>query len=283
MCIQEDEGRLSLPAGPSTATSIAYDMFTLMVLAATTIVADPGCPPGRRQSWSTAGDSVELIVGDSAALAAREAAVQAAQVAAVHPTTVAFQPQLCVGHDIGLAGSGPSLPPGGPRDTAAGVVDESPKRRRAVEYSDWYYRRLTIHRIGSFVQFPLFAAEYVVGQKLLTASTPSQSMRSLHGTLASGIAVLFGVNTVTGLWNAWDARHDPAGRTRRLLHGGIMLAADAGFVWTGQLANGSGDGAREGGGGGVRAGFNAQRHRNVAVGAMAVSTLGTLMMWLWKN
>ncbi len=250
-------------------------MFTLMVLAAT-MVADPGCPA--RRPWSTLSDSA----GGSAGMAARASTAETARVAPVHPTAVAFQPQLCVSHETGLGSSGRSHPPGGPRDGAAGVDDDSPQRQRAVEYSDWYYRRLTIHRIGSFVEFPLFAAEYVVGQRLLTASTPSQSMRSLHGTLASGIAVLFGVNTVTGLWNAWDARHDPAGRTRRLLHGAIMLAADAGFLWTGQTANGSGDGAEEGDGGG-RAGFNAQRHRNVAVGSMAVSTLGTLMMWLWKS
>ncbi len=257
-------------------------MFTLMVLAAATLVAQPGCPPARRQ-WSTVGNAVGLMVGESVPPAQQDR-VEAAPVAPVHPTTAGFQPLVCEAQDGGMGGRARSLPPGGTRDAAAVVDEESPQRQRAVEYSDWYYRRLTIHRIGSYVEFPLFAAEYLVGQNLLTANTPSQSMRSLHGTLAGGIAVLFGVNTVTGLWNAWDARHDPAGRTRRLLHTGIMLAADAGFVWTGQLAGESGDGeGGDGGGGGGGGGFNARRHKQVAVGSMAVSTLGTLMMWLWKN
>jgi hypothetical protein len=51
-----------------------------------------------------------------------------------------------------------------------------------------------------------------------------------------------------------------------------MLAADAGFVWTGAIA----DGANE-------SNANARRHRNVALGSIGVATLGTAMMWLWKE
>ena len=35
--------------------------------------------------------------------------------------------------------------------------DTQPRRRRhAVEYSDWYYRRLQVHRWGSWLELPVF-------------------------------------------------------------------------------------------------------------------------------
>jgi hypothetical protein len=43
-------------------------------------------------------------------------------------------------------------------------TDTIPRRRRAVEYSDQYYTRLQIHRWGSWLEFPLFGAEYWLGQ-----------------------------------------------------------------------------------------------------------------------
>lgn len=149
--------------------------------------------------------------------------------------------------------------------------DTQPRRRHAVEYSDWYARRLTIHRIGSYTMLPLFGAEYVLGNQLIHGNT-SSGMKPAHVAVATGIGALFTVNTVTGVWNLWDSRGDPAGRTRRTLHAITMLAADAGFVWTGAIA----DGANE-------SNANARRHRNVAFGSIGVATLGTAMMWLWKE
>jgi hypothetical protein len=56
-------------------------------------------------------------------------------------------------------------------DTAhvATVADDTLPRRRkkAVEYSEWYNRRLTIHRWSSYTMLPLFAGNYVTGQQLL--------------------------------------------------------------------------------------------------------------------
>ena len=46
-------------------------------------------------------------------------------------------------------------------------------------------------------------------------------------SLAAGVAVLFGVNTVTGVWNLWEGSRNPSGRTKRLVHGILMLCADA--------------------------------------------------------
>jgi hypothetical protein len=54
-------------------------------------------------------------------------------------------------------------------------------------------------------------------------------MKSAHTITGVGIGALFGVNTVTGVWNMWEARKDPNGRRRRLIHGISMLGADAGF------------------------------------------------------
>jgi hypothetical protein len=146
------------------------------------------------------------------------------------------------------------------------------RRPRAIEYSDAYYKRLTIHRVGSYAMLPLFATEYALGQRLLTGTYPPKWVRSAHGVVAGGLGVLFTVNTVTGAWNLWDARHDENDRTRRFLHTGLMLASDAGFVWAGSI----GEDANESPGG-------ARQHRNVAVGSMVLSTAGTAMMWLWKD
>ncbi len=49
---------------------------------------------------------------------------------------------------------------------------------------------------------------------------------------------VFGVNTVTGLWNLWDARNDPDGRTLRTVHALTMLAADAAFSYAGSTLAG---------------------------------------------
>ena len=155
---------------------------------------------------------------------------------------------------------------------AAVVADSLHRRPRAIEYSDAYYKRLTIHRIGSYTMLPLFAGEYVLGQRLLTGTYPPRWMKPAHATVAGGLGVLFTVNTVTGAWNLWDSRHDDAGRTRRYLHTGLMLASDAGFAWAGAIGGQSNNSLSA-----------AHRHRNVAIGSMALSTAGTAMMWLWRN
>ena len=144
------------------------------------------------------------------------------------------------------------------------------RRPKAVEYSDAYATRLTIHRLASYTMLPLFGAEYILGQRLLDNSTPSA--RNLHGVVAGGVTALFGINTITGGWNWWESRNDPNGRTRRTVHTLLMLASDAGFVATGALASRA-SGSRN----------DALTHRNVALGSMAVATVGTGLMWFWKD
>jgi hypothetical protein len=139
----------------------------------------------------------------------------------------------------------------------------------AVEYSDAYYTRLRVHRIGSYTMLPLFAAEYLLGDRLLTGSGEDGWIKPTHVGVAMGIGGLFAVNTVTGLWNLWDARHDPNGRKLRYAHAALLVAADAGFALTPMFADDDGG--------------NRTTHRNVAIGSMSVATLGTVIMWLRKD
>jgi len=142
------------------------------------------------------------------------------------------------------------------------------ERPMAVEYSDGYSLRRKIHWYASFATVPLFIAQYAVGQKLYDG-TASESTRSTHSALAAGTAALFGVNTVTGVWNLWEARKDPNKRTKRVVHGILMLAADAGFVATGALAPESEEGRISG---------NRSTHRSVALTSMGVATVSYLIM-----
>ena len=158
--------------------------------------------------------------------------------------------------------------------TRVGVPVDTPitRRPKAIQYSDWYNRRLTVHRIGSYTMLPLFAAEWSLGQNLLQDQDPPSWMRGTHQAVAGAIGVLFTVNTITGAWNLWDSRHDPAARTRRYVHAIAMLASDAGFVWAGAV-----------GGDARRSLSNADHHRAIALTSIGVSTAGTVMMWFWKN
>ena len=132
---------------------------------------------------------------------------------------------------------GPRIEPLGFSERAASAVDDSllagdtvtrkRARPRAIEYSDAYYTRLTIHHWASYAELPLFAAEYVLGQRLLNEERtgfPSQGLKTAHTTVALGLGALFTINTVTGGWNLWESRKDPAGRTLRLLHSAACSA-----------------------------------------------------------
>jgi len=128
---------------------------------------------------------------------------------------------------------------------AAQVVpaqEGAPPPTAVVEYSDAYRTRAKLHKIASFATLPLFAAEGVVGQKLYNARLnfeDTSTLKSTHLALAGGIGGLFAVNSVTGLWNLMESRHDPNHRTIKWVHGLLMLGADAGFLAT--AATGPGD------------------------------------------
>ena len=151
--------------------------------------------------------------------------------------------------------------------------DQTAGRRRPVpvEYSEAYKVRARIHKIASYATLPLFAAQYWVGQDLYNHPGSSDSKKGLHGGLAASTAVLFGVNSLTGAWNLWEGRKDTNHRTRRMAHGILMLAADAGFVATGMLAPDDEEGR-------VSSGDRRSTHRTVAFTSMAVATVSYLLM-----
>lgn len=164
--------------------------------------------------------------------------------------------------------------PAAPSMSAAGAIgltDSTHRRPRAIEYSDWYARRLEIHRIASYTELPLFASEYYLGQKLLNGDG-TDSQKNLHQVVAGGLGVLFTVNTVTGLWNLYESRQDPSDRKRRYVHSALMLASDAGFAWAGAI-----------GGGARNAASTRSLHKNIAIGSMGLSTIGTAIMWFWRD
>ena len=118
---------------------------------------------------------------------------------------------------------------------------------------------------------PLFAVSYWTGEKLYAdgrINSPAY-IRALHPYAATGASVVFGVNTVTGLWNLWDGRHDPEGRKRRIIHSVLFMIADGGFAYAGSI----GKQARDNGD--IR-----DRHRTIALSSMGVSYLGMMIMLL---
>ena len=160
-----------------------------------------------------------------------------------------------------------------------GFLDSAatPQRPRAIEYSDFYYARLAIHRIASWATLPLFAGEYYLGTKLYNNPPGSRATQEWHRAVADGVAGLFVVNTLTGAWNLWDSRKDPAGRTRRWIHAALMIAADAGFVATGATAPSP-----------RRILFSAtpvnlSTHRTIAMASMGTALASYAMMLIWKN
>lgn len=183
--------------------------------------------------------------------------------AAVSPDSVPTAGPLVIATRIGLA--------------PAPLADSAIAGRRvaappAVEHSDWYYRRLGWHRALSWAMVPLFIGSYVTGDRLLDGSTNDPAwVRRTHPLFATGSAVVFGANAVTGIWNLVEGWKEKQGRTKRLLHTAAMTVASAGFVYAGSL----GDRARDDRD--VRT-----RHRSVAIGSMGISTASWLFMLLGR-
>ena len=162
------------------------------------------------------------------------------------------------------------------RETADQTTSGRP-RAVAFEYSDGYKTRAKVHKIASIATLPLFISQYVVGQKLYDRTAGEDSgYKGVHSALAASTAVLFGVNSVTGVWNLMEGRRNPNRSKLKSAHGILMLVADAGFVATGLTAPGENereDGVLQGGGGGKRS-----THRAIALTSMGIATISYLMM-----
>ena len=151
----------------------------------------------------------------------------------------------------------------------------SSARPVAIEYSDGYYKRAKIHKYASFATLPLFATEVALGQTVYNdPNARTSAARNAHIAVGTGITALFGVNTVTGVWNMWESRNDPSHHKLKLLHGILMLGADAGFVAT--FASGPG--------GRVSSTLDAQKqtHRSIALTSIGLAT-GSYLLMLFGN
>lgn len=148
------------------------------------------------------------------------------------------------------------------------------RRPRAIEVSDSYELRLRIHRYASVTMVPLFVAQSVAGNQLYVNGGPNPAWaKTLHNAGAAGLGVLFTVNTVTGLWNLWESRDIEAGRTKRWLHSGFMLASDAGFTYAGVKLSKDATRTQEG----------RDRHRRVAYISMSSALAGYAVMLIGNH
>lgn len=145
-----------------------------------------------------------------------------------------------------------------------------PTHPAATTYSNGYEVRLKIHKYASFATLPLFATEFALGQSLYN-DPETGARKSVHGVVGAGIVGLFGVNTVTGVWNLWEGRHDTDGRKTRIIHSILMLASDGGFVAAMATAPNMHHGVITNPG-------DKSLHRNIAVASIGVGTVGYLLM-----
>src|SRR5687767_15289715 len=80
-------------------------------------------------------------------------------------------------------------------------------RPKAVQVSDWYGRRLTLHRRLSYAIIPMFGFQALAGRQVWDKGdlAPEWALTG-HRIGAAAIAGAFTVNVVTGAWNLWDSR-----------------------------------------------------------------------------
>ena len=123
-----------------------------------------------------------------------------------------------------------------PAPVAVDSVPPLQGRPKAVEVSDWYGRRLTLHRRLSYAIIPMFGFQALAGRQIWDKGNfaPDWALTG-HRIGAAAIAGAFTVNVVTGAWNLWDSRSTEEGRARRYFHAASMLAASAGFTYAGAV------------------------------------------------
>lgn len=148
------------------------------------------------------------------------------------------------------------------------------RRPRAIQVSDWYGRRLVIHRTLSYVTLPMFAAQYIAGERLFKESSGAPEWAKFsHRAGATILAGVFTVNTVTGLWNLWDSRMVPNHRALRTAHALMMLTADAAFTYAGARLSEDAERSLQ----------KRKLHRTIALSASALTVANGLMMKLFNK
>ena len=167
----------------------------------------------------------------------------------------------------------------GPVATSLAAAARAPEdtvrpRRRSVEVSEWYERRLRIHRYGSYAIYPLFAMQAIAGNQIYRDPRLAPDWaKTTHRIGASSLAGVFTLNTVTGLWNLWESRGVEQGRGRRTVHALLLLASDAGFTYAGVKLSEDAETSVD----------KRELHRNIAYGSMATALTGVGLMTIWRK
>jgi hypothetical protein len=100
-----------------------------------------------------------------------------------------------------------------------------------------------------------------------------QWAKTMHNVGAGGLATLFGVNTVTGVWNLWESREVTENRMPRLIHSALMLASDAGFTYAGVKLGPEA----------TRSGEKRREHRRLAYISMGTALAGYATMLFGRH
>jgi hypothetical protein len=164
-------------------------------------------------------------------------------------------------------------------DTVTIVTSQIPldtirRRPKAVEVSEWYGRRLTIHRLVAYATIPVFAAQWAAGEQLYDKSRDAPTWaKTTHRVGATALAGMFTVNTVTGAWNWWDSRNVQQGRVVRTIHALTMIGADAAFTYAGVKLSDEAENSVS----------KRNEHRTIALSAMGVTVASELMMKFWNK
>lgn len=161
------------------------------------------------------------------------------------------------------------------RTRLSGVPVDTPHvRRKAIETSDWYSRRLTIHRYVAYATIPVFAVQYLAGEQLFDKGRDAPTWaKTTHRVGATALAGMFTVNTVTGVWNWWDSRSVKQGRTLRTLHALSLLAADGAFTYAGAKLSDEAETSLD----------KRRLHKQIALSAMGVTIVSGVAMKLWNR
>ena len=147
--------------------------------------------------------------------------------------------------------------------TAAAESDRVQRRLRNARQDSQVSPALRRYRFSEQKQFS--------GNRCTTIRTSRTSAkRGAHIAVGTAITGLFGVQTVTGVWNLVEGWKDPNHKKLRLAHGIMMLGADVGFA----AAYATGPGGRNL----VNFDQNKSTHRTVVFTTMGVATASYLMM-----
>jgi len=159
-------------------------------------------------------------------------------------------------------------------DSVRAPTDSPHVRPKVVEVSDWYGRRLTIHRWVAYATIPVFGVQWAAGDRLFKhgADAPTWAKTS-HRVGATALAGMFTVNTITGAWNWWDSRSVRQGRVLRTVHALTMLGADAAFTYAGAKLSNEAETSSD----------KRQLHRTIALSAMGVTVVSEIAMKLWNR